>query len=196
MTGIGGNRGQRAEMNRADEDNQQIQLPETQALSRNCPGRCGNSQNDQLRRSGRVPLRLQRITKQQHEDWRFGRIPYLERVCAGNLSTLNVILRILDQHARAIGLKPSQTVYHKWGRGGKHIVLRFSKTGSPALEAAYSRHYVATRRPAGAHDSDPTGTEKDPDGGNQSEVQPTFEAPSPNAETATGRYSPTCDPAV
>jgi len=95
-----------------------------------------------------VLLCLQRISKQQHDDWRFGRIPYLERVCIGNLSKLSAILRVLDHHARAIGLKPSQTVYHKWGRGGKHIVLRFSKTGAPALEAAYSRHYVATGRPA------------------------------------------------
>ena len=99
-------------------------------------------------------LRLQRISKQQYEDWRFGRIRYLERVCIGNLSTLSVILRILDQHARAIGLKPSQTVYHKWGRGGKHIVLRFSKGGAPALEAAYSRHFVATSRPPSG-ESDP-----------------------------------------
>jgi hypothetical protein len=30
-------------------------------------------------------LRLQRISKQQYEDWRFGRIPYLERVCLGSL---------------------------------------------------------------------------------------------------------------
>jgi hypothetical protein len=93
-----------------------------------------------------VLLRLQRITKQQHEDWRFGRIPYLERVCAGNLSKLSVILRILDHHAHAIGLKPSQTVYHKWGKGGKHIILRFSKSRAPALEAAYSRHYLAKDR--------------------------------------------------
>ena len=99
-------------------------------------------------------LHLQRISKQQYEDWRFGRIPYLERVCIGNLSTLSVILRILDHHARAIGLKPSQTVYHKWGRGGKQIVLRFSKSGAPALEAAYSKHYVATSRPASG-ESDP-----------------------------------------
>ena len=94
-----------------------------------------------------VLLRLQRITKQQHEDWRFGRIPYLERVCAGNLSKLSAILRILDLHARSLGLKPSQTVYHKWGQGGKHIILRFSKSGAPALEAAYSRHYVARAGP-------------------------------------------------
>jgi hypothetical protein len=97
-----------------------------------------------------VLLRTQRITKQQLEDWRFGRIPYLERVCAGNLSKLSIILRILDHHARAIGLKPSQTIYHKWGKHGKHIILRFSKSGAPALEAAYSRHYVAKGRPAPA----------------------------------------------
>jgi hypothetical protein len=94
-----------------------------------------------------VLLRMERITKAQYEDWRSGRIPYLERVCIGNLSKLGVILRILDHHARAIGLKPSQTVYHKWGRGGKRIVLRFSKSGAPGLEAAYSRHYLATARP-------------------------------------------------
>ena len=72
-------------------------------------------------------LLMQRITKAQHEDWRFGRIPYLERVCVGSLSKLSTILRLLDHHARTIGLKPSQTVYHKWGRGGKHIILRFSR---------------------------------------------------------------------
>jgi hypothetical protein len=96
-----------------------------------------------------VLLRMQRISKQQHDDWRFGRIPYLERVCDGNLSKLSAILRILDHHARALGLKPSQTVYHKWGRGGKGIILRFSKSGAPALEAAYSRHYVAGKPAVG-----------------------------------------------
>ena len=94
-----------------------------------------------------VLLRSQRISKQQIEDWRFGRISYLERVCVGNLSKLSTILRILEHHALAIGLKPSQTVYRKWGRGGKGIVLRFSRTGEPALEAAYCRHYVRMGQP-------------------------------------------------
>jgi hypothetical protein len=92
-------------------------------------------------------LRLQRLTKAQYEDWRFGRVCYLERVCSGNLSKLSVILRILDHHCRAMGLRPSQTAYHKWGRAGQRVVLRFSKSGAPALEAAYSRHYVAAGRP-------------------------------------------------
>jgi hypothetical protein len=89
-----------------------------------------------------VLLKLQRITKQQVEDWRFGRIPYLERVCQGNLGKLNRILRILALHAKDLGLYPSATEYHKWGRGNKRMALRFSKSGEPLLEAAYSRHYV------------------------------------------------------
>ena len=60
----------------------------------------------------------------------------------GNLSKMNRLLRILDIHACSLGLTPSQTAYHKWGRGGKGLVLRFSKSGEPGLEAAYSRHYV------------------------------------------------------
>jgi hypothetical protein len=98
-----------------------------------------------------VLIRLQRLKKQAYEDWRFGRIPYLERVCTGNLSKLNRILRILDAHSRAIGLAPSSTVYRQWGRGGKRIALRFTKSGDPNLEAAYSRHYVARNEPAGRH---------------------------------------------
>ncbi len=90
-------------------------------------------------------LKIQRLTKQQYEDWRFGRIPYLERVSVGNLSKLNRILRLLERHAKDLGLKPSHTAYKKWGRGGKRMILRFSKTGDRRLEAAYSRHYVRSR---------------------------------------------------
>jgi len=90
-----------------------------------------------------VLLQMQRITRQQYEDWRFGRIPYLERVTVGGLGKMSRILRIIEQHARTLNLKPSPTVYHKWGKGGKRIVLRFSKSGEPNLEAAYSRHYLA-----------------------------------------------------
>ena len=100
-----------------------------------------------------VLLKLQRITKEQYEDWRFGRIRYLERVSVGNLGKMNRILRILEHYARTLKLTPSQTVYHKWGKGGKRIILRFSKSGEDGVEAAYSRHYVAKARTA------PTGIE-------------------------------------
>jgi hypothetical protein len=84
------------------------------------------------------------LSRKDYEHWRFGRIPYLERVITGSLSKINRKLRILHLHALDRGLKPSQTVYKKWGKGPK-ILLRFSKHGDPALEAVYSRHYVAGR---------------------------------------------------
>lgn len=98
-----------------------------------------------------VLLRLQKLRKQDYENWRFGRIPYLERACTANLSVLCRILRILALHMQAMGLRPSQTAYHKWGRG-KSIVLRFSKSGDPNLEASYSRHYITK---AGAMQNQP-----------------------------------------
>lgn len=113
-----------------------------------------------------VLIRLLRITKQQYEDWRFGRIPYLEQVCLGDLEKLSRLLRVLDHHATARGLTPSSTVYRKWGKGGKRITLRFSKSGNPHLEAAYSRCYVAKRRPA-AEAAEPTQPENLAEASNQ-----------------------------
>jgi len=89
-----------------------------------------------------VFMEIGKLTKEKYEDWRFSRVPYLEKVITCNLSKANRILRILHYHALDRGLKPSETVYKKWGKGRKRILLRFSKTGHPNLEAAYSRHYV------------------------------------------------------
>ena len=89
-----------------------------------------------------VFIKIGVLTKEAYEDWRFGRITYLEKVISCNLSKANRILRILRLHAKDRGLKPSKTVYKKWGKG-KKIFLRFSKSGNPALEEAYSTHYVA-----------------------------------------------------
>jgi hypothetical protein len=79
------------------------------------------------------------------EAWRMGRIPYLEGVIHCNLEKASRILRILSLHAESSRMKPSQTDYRKWGKGPK-IKLRFSKYGVPALEDAYSRHFICPRR--------------------------------------------------
>lgn len=92
-----------------------------------------------------VMLQLQRLTPKQIEDWRFGRIAYLERVTVGGLGTVNRILRLMRFHAHDENLNPSHTAYRRWGRGKKHITLRFSKTGDPNLEAAWSRRYVSPK---------------------------------------------------
>jgi hypothetical protein len=89
-----------------------------------------------------VFVQLGNLTRKDYENWRFGRVPYLERVINCNLSIANRKLRILHLHALDRGLKPSETVYKKWGKGRKTL-LRFSKSGSRSLESAYSRHYVA-----------------------------------------------------
>jgi hypothetical protein len=75
------------------------------------------------------------------EDWRFGRVPYLERVVQGNLTRLSRLLRILRFHAHDLNLVPSVTAYTRWGKGPKQR-LRFTKTGDKKLEEAYSLHFV------------------------------------------------------
>jgi len=75
------------------------------------------------------------------DNWRVGRIPYLEQVVGCNLSKASRILRILRFHAHDLNLKPSITVYKRKTGGGK-IPLRFSKSGEKNIEEAYSRHFV------------------------------------------------------
>ena len=75
------------------------------------------------------------------EDWRFGRVPYLERVIDCNLTRLSRLLRILRFHAHDLKLVPSTTVYVRWGKGPRPR-LRFTKTGDAKLEEAWSRHFV------------------------------------------------------
>ena len=81
------------------------------------------------------------LTRKQLEDWRMGRLPYLERVIAGNLTRLSRLLRILRLHAHDLKLVPSVTAYMRWGKGPKQR-LRFTKSGEPKIEEAYSRHFV------------------------------------------------------
>ncbi len=75
------------------------------------------------------------------EDWRRGRVRYLEAVIHCNLTRLSRLLRILRFHAHDLNLVPSATVYRRWGKGPKQR-LRFTKTGDPNLEEAYARHFV------------------------------------------------------
>jgi hypothetical protein len=93
-------------------------------------------------------VKMERIAPKQVEEWRFGRIPYLERAVMGNLSKLNHILMTLRKFAKEQNLKPSKTVYMSWGKGPKQR-LRFSKTGSQYMEDLYSTHYVRAKKLGG-----------------------------------------------
>ncbi len=88
-----------------------------------------------------VMVGMKLVTPNQVEDWRHGRIPYLERVINCNLTRLSRLLRILRFHAHDLNLKPSITAYARWGkRSGQ--ALRFTKTGDLRLEEAYRTHFV------------------------------------------------------
>jgi hypothetical protein len=92
-----------------------------------------------------VFVRMQLLSAADVENWRFGRVPYLERVIHCNLEKAERILRLLRLHAEARGLKPSRTYYRRWGKGPKQE-LRFSKFGVPRLEELYATHFVEINR--------------------------------------------------
>ena len=78
------------------------------------------------------------LTKEKYDDWRFGRVPFLEAVCTVNLKKLSFIMHQMRVYARKNELKPSVSYYKRWGvkkpkGGGKKpvIKLRFSKHGDP-----------------------------------------------------------------
>jgi len=87
-----------------------------------------------------VLVAMDLLAPEKLEDWRRGRVPYLERVINCNLTRLSRLLRILRFHAHDLKLVPSVTAYMRWGKGPK-LRLRFTKTGDPGLEEAYARHF-------------------------------------------------------
>jgi hypothetical protein len=82
------------------------------------------------------------------DNWRFGRVGYLERVFKVNLSKLSLIMKQVRAYASANNLKPSWTFYKRWGRKGKKpvIKLRFSKYGDEGVEHGYATHYICPKR--------------------------------------------------
>ena len=91
-----------------------------------------------------VLIDMGKLSRKDYEDWRMGRVPFLERVIGVNLGKLQVILRELAATGRQLGLKESFTDYRKWGKGAK-LRLRFSKSGDPNVEKAYATHFVSQR---------------------------------------------------
>ena len=81
------------------------------------------------------------LSKQKYEDWRFGKVDYLERVCSANLKKLSLVLHQMRVYAQKANLKPSFCYYKRWGvkkKGGQGkkpvIPLRFSKSENPEIE--------------------------------------------------------------
>lgn len=90
-------------------------------------------------------LRLKYLSKKDYEDWRFGRVRYLERVCKVNLSKLSTINKMIRKMAIDLQLDKSWTAYNQYGKGVKRK-LTFSKSGNSSIEDAYATHYIDKNR--------------------------------------------------
>jgi hypothetical protein len=88
-----------------------------------------------------VLIGMRLLRRAQLDDWRRGRVPYLERMIDCNLTRLSRLLRILRFHAHHLKLVPSMTIYMRSGKGPEQR-LRFTKSGAAKLEEAYARHFV------------------------------------------------------
>ena len=77
------------------------------------------------------------LTLDKVVDWKSGKTPYLERVITANLSKISKAMKEFKAWAIHSKLKASFTGYKH-----KNQKLRFSKTGQPNIETAYSTHYV------------------------------------------------------
>ncbi len=89
-----------------------------------------------------VLLKGKFLQQAQIEDWRKGRITYLEKVIAGNLNAITFAMKCFREWSCNKGLKPSPTAYLSRTRGSRKE-LRFSKSGMPSIEMAYRTHYVS-----------------------------------------------------
>lgn len=95
------------------------------------------------------------LPKKKYEEWRYGKVPYLESVCTVNLRKLSFIMSQMRSYAKKAELKPSFCYYKQWGvnkkngQGHKPVLpLRFSKSGNPEIEKSYATHFVDLKRTA------------------------------------------------
>lgn len=90
-------------------------------------------------------LQLDYLTKKDYEDWRLGRIEYLEKVCKANLSKPTLINKLIKKYSTELNLKSSWRGYNQFGKGVKRR-LKFSKSGEKTIEDRYATHYIDNNR--------------------------------------------------
>lgn len=110
-----------------------------------------------------VFLEMGKLSRKNHEDWRMGRVPYLERVIELNLAQINAICLAIHASARRGKLKPSWTAYVKHGKDGRPP-LRFTKSGDAKLERHWATHYLPPSRETNIAASQPSATTPAEDG--------------------------------
>ncbi len=95
------------------------------------------------------------LKHKDYENWRFGKIRYLEIACDCDIPTLSFIMSVIRDIAGEEHYKPSYSFYGRWGAKKRMVrrdgtvqeqALRFSKTGNLKIEKAYATHYVDMER--------------------------------------------------
>ena len=89
-----------------------------------------------------ILLGLGYLTPSILEDWRRGRLPYLEQRLQVNLNKLSFMMKCFRQWALKNGLLARETAYMQHATTRK-IHLRFSKTGDKNVEQHYRTHYIS-----------------------------------------------------
>jgi hypothetical protein len=77
------------------------------------------------------------------DDWRQGRVDFLEAVTQANLTKISTAMAEFRRWARARGLQPSETAY--LARTRDRRALRFSASNDPGIEQAYSTHWISPK---------------------------------------------------
>src|SRR5215813_273364 len=77
------------------------------------------------------------------QEWRQGRLDYLERGISTNLHRISSAMRMFHKWARQHGLTPIETEYVSRTRDRRR--LRFSKSGDPSIERAYRTHWASPK---------------------------------------------------
>jgi predicted RecA/RadA family phage recombinase len=90
------------------------------------------------------------------EDWRRGRVPYLERVTVASLPKISTAMKVFRSWAKDAGLRPSETVYVSWTRavGVSGSRSRVTRTSSGSTEPTGCRR-SPTAEPGGGQESAP-----------------------------------------
>ncbi len=92
-----------------------------------------------------VLLKLGFLSEKLLQDWRLGKIPYLEKACQTNLHKLSSVNRLIRKYSAELDFEASWTGYNKWGKGPKKRLF-FSKSQDPMIESLYATHFLDKKR--------------------------------------------------
>jgi hypothetical protein len=113
---------------------------------KNLRGQIHNSMYQNIQKKGFVApvdvlMDIGVLSIKNYEDWRFGKVAFLEKECRVSLHMLSEIMREIRAYAKDNHLKPSWTCYHQWGKH-KDRKLRFSKSNDEKIEYNYATHFI------------------------------------------------------